>query len=94
MSQKRSKLQVISQILRTCIGKGAIKTRIVYTTNMNFHTVNSYLITLAEGGLIDVIRQSRVTYRTTEKGLEALEHFEALEKLIPGLKSDTVTPKT
>ncbi len=94
MSQRRSKHQVISQILRTCIGKGAIKTRIVYTTNMNFHTINSYLITLVEGGLIEETRNSRIAYRTTEKGLEALEHFEALEKLIPGLQSDAMTPKT
>jgi len=61
---------------------------------MNFHTINRYLTMLTEGGLIDATCHFRVTYRTTEKGLEALKHFEALEKMIPELKSSAMTPKT
>ena len=77
MSQKRSKDQIIAQILTTC-KDGAGKTRIVYQVNLNFHTVNPYLDLLQEKGLLDVIQGDRPIYKTTEKGEGALESHKAV----------------
>ncbi len=56
-----------------------------YTTNMNFNSINPYLVSMAKDGLLDVMDGSPILYKTTPKGFEALEHIRALQDLIPGL---------
>lgn len=69
---RRSKELIISQILETC-REGAIKTSIVYKTNMNFKRIDFYLEKLMENGFIKVECDSAVFYKTTEKGFRTLE---------------------
>ena len=71
--EKRRKDQILSQILILC-REDVSKTRIVYQVNLNFKTVNRYLDSLLEKGLLEAIPGDRnPTYRTTPAGEEALE---------------------
>lgn len=87
MMKKRYKDLILASILETCSHKGASKTKIVYTANMNFNTIKPYLTLLINDRLLEATDGSTVLYKTTPKGLEALEHIKALETLIPGFKS-------
>jgi predicted transcriptional regulator len=88
--KKRHRDQIIASILETCDYQGAPKTKVVYTTNMNFNTINPYLAAMAEDGLLEVINGSPVLYKTTKKGFEALEHLRAFQALIPGFKLGSI----
>jgi predicted transcriptional regulator len=78
---RRSKDQIIANILSTCQGAGASKTRIVYQVNMNFHTINPHLDMLIEKALLDVVQGSPVLYKTTRSGEEALESLREIEAI-------------
>ena len=82
MGKKRSKDQIIAQILKTCEGEGTIKTKVVYASGLNFHTIEPYLATLDKNNLIEIIPGSLPLYRTTQKGATALLHLKAIEELI------------
>jgi len=83
MALKRCKDQIISQILDTCLGRGAVKTRIVYNCNLNFENATSHLDLLIANGLLEPIEDSRILYVTTEKGALVLEHMKEIERLMP-----------
>jgi predicted transcriptional regulator len=78
---KRSKDQIIANILSACLGAGANKTRIVYQVNMNFHTINPHLDLLIEKALLDVVQGSPVLYKTTHRGEKALESLRQIEAI-------------
>jgi predicted transcriptional regulator len=82
MGPKRFKDQILCQILETCHGKAASKTKIVYESGMNFKTIKPYMAILDENGLIEKIHGSPTQYRITDKGFEVLEHLRALAILI------------
>ncbi len=71
---KRSKHRIVSQILDICIS-GASKTRIVYQANLNFRTVNPYMEILIKNELLTVEDGKRISYKTTEKGMDLLHNF-------------------
>ena len=81
MSQKRSKDQLISQILTSCRGDGAGKTRIVYQVGLNFGTIKPYLHLLTKKGHLEATQGDRPIYRTTPKGEQALEHLREVEAI-------------
>jgi predicted transcriptional regulator len=81
MSQKRSKDQIIAQILSLCREDGAGKTRIVYQANLNFHTVKMHLGLLLKNGLLDEFLGEQTIYKTTAKGEQALEHLREVEAI-------------
>ena len=68
---KRSKEQIVSQILDICCD-GANKTTIVHKTNSNSSNVNLYLKMLIKNKLV---KASDRSYRTTSKGIEILENL-------------------
>jgi predicted transcriptional regulator len=72
MQQKRSKDQIIIQILDTCRG-GANKTMVVYRAGLNFTTVVPHLALLQEKGFLEVKPGSRIVYKTTQAGERAIE---------------------
>jgi predicted transcriptional regulator len=82
MVKKRFKDQIIAEILKTCEGEGANKTKVVYDSGLNFHTIKPYLATLDSNDLIEIIPGPLPLYRTTQKGRAALRHLKAIEKLI------------
>ncbi len=83
MAQKRRRDQILSRILTVCQGDGASKTKIVYGSNLNFKTVNLHLEILLANGLLEMLDGAIVLYRTTEKGVEVLEHLKEIERLMP-----------
>ena len=81
MPRKRSKDQLIYQILTLCQGDGAGKTRIVYQVGLNFGTIIPYLSLLTEKSLLEAIQGDRPIYRTTPKGEQALECLREVEAI-------------
>jgi predicted transcriptional regulator len=77
---KRSKDQIIAQILTTC-REGASKTKVVYQVNLNFKTINPHLYLLIEKGLLEVIQGKFILYKTTTKGERALECLREIEEI-------------
>ncbi|NPV63648.1 MAG: DNA-binding protein [Methanotrichaceae archaeon] len=78
---KRSREEIAEQILEIC-REPASKTRIVYQANLNFNTVMPHLDMLIMAGLLEILDAQIVTYKTTEKGIKALEHIKAFRDLI------------
>jgi predicted transcriptional regulator len=84
---KRSKEQIIEKIMRICKEPAGV-TKIVYQCNLNFYTVRIYLEGLTDAGLLDVSETKPILYKTTNKGIKALEHINAFRSLlIPLAKS-------
>jgi predicted transcriptional regulator len=68
IKKRRDRLEVINAILDVAV-EGAVKTRIMYRTNVNFRQFEDYVDPLREAGLVEVLNtENRKVYRTTEKG--------------------------
>jgi predicted transcriptional regulator len=78
MSPRRSKDQLIIQILTTCQGDGMSKTQIVYPVKMNFDNANLYLDLLTKKSMLEVIQGEFALYKTTSKGESVLESLRAI----------------
>ncbi len=89
---KRSKEQIISQILDICC-EDVNKTTIVHKTNSNSANVNLYLKMLLENKLV---RSNDRYYRTTSKGFEILENLRRIHAALadpeakPGCLQDSI----
>jgi predicted transcriptional regulator len=69
MNQRRSNIEIISEMLR--IGAdGAGKTEIMYSANMSYRQLQKYLKFMMSQGLIDQIEigNPSITFIVTEKG--------------------------
>lgn len=81
MKRKRSKDQITAQILELCCDdNGANKTKIVYQVGLNFHTIKPYLDMLTKNELLERIPEDLLTYKTTQKGIKALESLKVIEE--------------
>lgn len=78
MPSRRSKAQIMSEILEICID-GANKTKIVYNANLNFKILNSYLDVLTKKGLLHLRKDQRNEYVTTDEGIRMLEMCRSIE---------------
>ena len=74
---KRDRVEIISEILNICI-KGASKTHIVYQANLNFKTVDPYLMLLIKNNLIEICQGKQVRYKTTERGINLMKNINQL----------------
>jgi predicted transcriptional regulator len=79
MATKRDKLSIILDILRTCTD-GASKTNIVYQANLNFRTVTTYLDLLIGKGMIEVVQDSTIVYKTTPKGAKLMKDLKTVQE--------------
>ena len=79
-NKKRSDVEISADILRVAMTE-ARKSHLVYQTNLNFKLVNKYLELLTKNDLITSPSNSK-TFKTTEKGLRYLDHFEGFQKYI------------
>ena len=72
---RRDKLKILLEILEIC-NENSIdinKTKIVYHSNINFKTANTYLNMLIKEGLVEAFNSgSREKYHITEKGRKLL----------------------
>ncbi len=78
---RRSRDRIILEILSQCQGTGAVKTKIVYASNLNFTNAGGYLALLIKNGLLEVIQEKRVRYKTTSKGEKILERLQSLGEI-------------
>jgi predicted transcriptional regulator len=81
MSKKRTKPEIIYNILEVCIGNGIMKTTIVYKANLNFSTVKPYLDMLIKRDFLEVVQGKNTLYKTTAKGADALESLKNIEEI-------------
>jgi len=81
---KRSKYQIISQILDICVG-GACKTKIVYQANLNFRTINPYIDLLTKNGLIKASMGRNISYETTNRGMKLIDDFKQMNSKLSEL---------
>lgn len=79
MVMKRSKQEIIAQILEICLDSSS-KTKIVYQANLNFRTINPYLDILMKNGLLEVSEVEQTLYRTTPKGRDLLDIIEKVNR--------------
>ena len=78
---------VTTQILKVC-AKGASKTRVIYQANLNSVMGTQYLDNLMKNGLVEAIPNgSRITYKTTSKGLDLQEKLGQYQSLMDHLYS-------
>lgn len=78
-TRRRNNLDVEADILRVAIARGgALKTQIVYGSNLNFAIVKGYLASLLQRGLIEL---DGSLYIPTERATAYLEAYEALVSL-------------
>jgi predicted transcriptional regulator len=75
---RRSRVEIIADILKTAI-EGSNKTKLVYSTNINFKVLNENLELLVERGFIEVLGKRLYT---TESGLEFLRIYEKMSGLL------------
>jgi len=82
---KRSKQEIIAQILEVCL-ESASKTRIVYQVNLNFRTINPYLEILIKNNMIEAGQGGQRLYKTTPNGEDLLETIKKVnDSLTPNL---------
>jgi len=79
LRKNRNRFQITQAILQIA-RDGSRKTRIMNRANLSFKLLEKYLTTLVRAGLLKVKEAERKTYTTSEKGLQFLKEFEALEK--------------
>ena len=78
MTKKRSEMEMAADILQVA-KNGAKKSHIVYKANLNFKIMNEYLNHLITSGLITGPEGKNRIFRTTDKGIDYLNHFEDLK---------------
>jgi len=78
--KNRNRLEITQAILETA-RDGTRKTRIMHTANLSFKLLEKYVNGLVRAGLLKVREgEKKKTYKTSEKGLQFLREFEALEE--------------
>lgn len=81
MAEKRSKEEIVAQILIIC-RKKCSKTHILRSANLNSRNVNSFLHQMVESGLLSVEPGAVPQYSLTSKGQEMLETLREIQRQI------------
>ena len=76
--KKRNSFQISVEILRVA-SQGAKKSHIVYKANLNFKIVKGFLNSLKKAGLLSGPEGEQKIYRTTDKGIDFIQHYEGLK---------------
>jgi len=79
---RRSSYSIIADVLEVA-KKGALKTQIMYRTNLSFSQLNKYLSLLLDRNLLEAAETSeKTTYKTTDKGLLYLRRYRRIRELL------------
>lgn len=83
MNAKRSKYKMVSEILKVSnTPEGANVTKIVYSANLNFKNAKKIISELLKNGLLETVNGTgKKRYRTTKKGVEFINRYDALESV-------------
>jgi predicted transcriptional regulator len=87
----RSRVEIASNILRVAVGGRATKTRLMYGAFLSFTQINEYLKFLTSNSLIMTDPQTHV-YTLTEKGLQFLNLYDEMTKLVPEAATTPAIP--
>jgi len=79
---RRSKGQIIAQVLEICLMPGVVKTNVICRSNLSFKTAAPYLDLLIRRGLLDAVPGKSTTYKTTPKGRKTLKALRAIENIL------------
>jgi predicted transcriptional regulator len=77
---KRDRVEIIAEILCLC-SEPKTKTHIMYGTNLSWKMLQHYLSELQSRKLLKIHGKSK-RYVTTNKGLDFVEKWEELQKLL------------
>jgi predicted transcriptional regulator len=77
----RSRMDIVSQILRVANGGGATKTKIMYSAFLSYSQMKEYLMMLTQNDLLSYDLDTR-TFKTTEKGLRLIEVYNQMDGMI------------
>jgi predicted transcriptional regulator len=75
----RSKIDIMTQVLQAANG-GSTRTKIMYKTFLSHEQLKKYLVFLSERGLL-VGHETGTFFRTTQKGLNFIAAYDALNEL-------------
>lgn len=78
--RRRSYFEIAAEIIKAS-SEPAQLTKIVYDSYINFSLAHKYIDQLVGVGLIEEISETN-TYRSTQKGMEFLEVYDKLRRLI------------
>ena len=77
----RSRTEIVAMILDAANG-GTTKTKIMYFAFLSLNQLNEYLSILIENNLVEYLDGTH-TFKTSEKGLNYLNVYNEIRKLLP-----------
>ena len=81
VSKHRCKADIIAIILEAVATGGTTKAKIYYRSFMTYQRLKGYLLLLEENGLIEYLKEEHL-YKTTQKGIQALQAYNGMRELI------------
>lgn len=79
--KRRNAMEITISILEEA-KNGINKTRLVYSTNLNFFLIQRYIEFLTAKNLLEVVNNPQPIYKTTEKGIEMLNEFSKIKDIL------------
>ncbi len=81
MNKKRTKLEVIRDLLKVLQGGRNVKiTHLIYKANLSNNSIKPYIENLLKNHMIEeVLEEEKKYYRISEKGIEFLREFEKIK---------------
>ena len=81
-SKRRDRLYIMAEILEIAKNR-ALKTQIMYKSRLSFTQINDYLRFMLKINLLKKVKQDdKNIYRATKKGLDFLQRYHELAKLL------------
>jgi predicted transcriptional regulator len=85
----RSKIEIMSKILKDANGGGATHTKITYGAFLSYSQVKGYLKVLTQNDLLSYDFNTR-TFKTTEKGMRFIEAYNQMEDMMKALPTTSL----
>ncbi len=87
MQLRRSRLDIVLNVLSTVKGGVDKPTRIMYAANLSWRPIQKILASMVEQGLLNEVtetgsKRSKRRYEITEKGADVLRYFDNAKNLI------------
>jgi len=84
---RRSRLDIVLNVLSTVKGGVDKPTRIMYAANLSWRPIQKILASMVEQGLLEEVtetgsKRSKRRYEITEKGADVLRYFDNAKNLI------------
>lgn len=94
-TQRRSKTEMVCDLMLAISGGAVRPTRIMQRANLTWNALLAYLHALAASGLVRRVEKGEVaSYHLTEKGEEVLKSYLELKRVLAPLNLENIDPKT